>query len=127
MHPGAGMQVCLLLILFSSSLTSSSLNSSSTSRTSTSHFPLSIPRPLLPYFQSVSKANKRQPRHELTTQEESAKKSDFGVDFDNRVAANFTEAGLKMENLQAPLAVRWKCRNATRKIQNDKKTTIQQY
>ena len=101
------MQVCLLLILFSSSLTSSSLNSSSTSRTSTSHFPLSIPRPLLPYFRSVSKASsKRQPRHELTIQEESAKKSDFGVDFDNRVAENFTEAGLKVENLQAPLAVR---------------------
>ena len=126
MHPGAAMQACLLLILSSCSLTSStfsssSLNSSFTSRTS--HFPLSIPRPLLPYFRSVSKASKRQPRHELTTQEESDKKSDFGVDFDNKVEANFTEAGLKMESLGLQVPQQYK----KTKIQLYKYTKRQKY
>ena len=71
---------------------------SSTARTSSTHFPLSIPRPLLPYFQSVSKASKRQPRLGLTVQEEKEyAKSDFQVDSDNKVEAG---TGLKVENLE---------------------------
>ena len=72
----------------------------------------------------MSKASsKRQPRHELTTQEELAKKSDFGVDFDNRVAANFTEAGLKVENLGLQVPQKYK----ETKIQKYKKTKRQNY
>ena len=64
------MQVWLFIVLSSycCCFCASFNNSPSSLNSSSTHFPLSIPRPLLPYFQSVNKASKRQPRQELTNQ-----------------------------------------------------------
>ena len=94
------MQVWLFVILSSSSSCFCFTNSPSSLNSSSSHFPLSIPRPLLPYFQSVSKASKRQPRQEMTIQVD---ESDFEIDSNTEVEASLTpvEAGtrLKVDNL----------------------------
>ena len=100
------MQVWLFIVLSSycCCFCASFNNSPSSLNSSSTHFPLSIPRPLLPYFQSVNKASKRQPRQELTNQlDKESAKSDFEVDGDTKVEASLTPVeaamGLKLENL----------------------------
>lgn len=109
------MQVWLLIVLSSSSycccFSASFNNSPSSLNSSSTHFPLSIPRPLLPYFQSVNKASEsRQPRQGL---DKESTKSDFWVDSDTKVEVE-AGTGLKLENvtvqenlgLRVPPAVR---------------------
>ena len=94
------MQVWLLIVLSSSSycccFSASFNNSPSSLNSSSTHFPLSIPRPLLPYFQSVNKASEsRQPRQGL---DKESTKSDFWVDSDTKVEVE-AGTGLKLENV----------------------------
>ena len=89
------MKILHFIALSSSFICCFCFSASFNSSLNSSHFPLSIPRPLLPYFQSVSKASKRQPRQELTNKvDKESAKSDFEVDSDTKGELNF-----KVENL----------------------------
>ena len=99
-----------LLIIFSF-YTATTSTSPSTLNSSTSLFPLSIPLPLLPYFELVSNASKRQPRHEQAAKmDKEPTKTDVEVDVEDKVEAS-SSAGTQLKKvknlgLRVPPAVR---------------------